>query len=83
VPSVGGRRNYLAYVGDEAGGFSDDQIAQLTSIAGPLAVAADWFSQRLIAANVLNAYLGPNAGPKVLAGPIRDIGQESGSARGA
>lgn len=71
VPSVGGRHNYLAYVGDRPGGFTAGQIAQLTAIAEPLAVAADWFSQRLIAANVLDAYLGPNAGPKVLAGQIR------------
>ncbi|MGH6982387.1 MAG: adenylate/guanylate cyclase domain-containing protein [Stellaceae bacterium] len=71
VPSVGGRMNYLAYVSDRPGGFTDDEIGQLTSIAEPLAVAADWFSQRLIAANVLNAYLGPNTGPKVLAGRIR------------
>ncbi|HEY7992217.1 MAG TPA: adenylate/guanylate cyclase domain-containing protein [Stellaceae bacterium] len=71
VPSVGGRQNYLAYVGDRPGGFADEEIAQLTSIAEPLAVAADWFSQRLIAANVLNAYLGPITGPRVLAGQIR------------
>jgi adenylate cyclase len=71
VPSVGGRYNYLAYVGDRPGGFTEDQVAQLTAIAEPLAVAADWFSQRLIATNVLNAYLGTNTGPKVLAGQIR------------
>src|SRR6185312_14316044 len=71
VPSVGGRQNYLAYVGDRPGGFADEEIAQLTSIAEPLAVAADWFSQRLIAANVLNAYLGPITGPRVLSGQIR------------
>jgi adenylate cyclase len=71
VPSVGGRHNYLAYVGDRPGGFTEDQVAALISIAEALAVAADWFSQRLIAANVLNAYLGTNTGPKVLAGQIR------------
>jgi adenylate cyclase len=71
VPSVGGRHNYLAYVGDRPGGFTEEQVAALNSIAEPLAVAADWFSQRLIAANVLNAYLGTSTGPKVLAGQIR------------
>lgn len=71
IPSGQGRWNYLAYVTGRAGGFTDDEVAQLSSMAEPLAIATDWHSQRLIAANVLNAYLGPKTGPKVLAGQIR------------
>ena len=71
IPSGQGRRNYLAYVTGRAGGFTEDEIVSLSSVAEPLAIATDWYSQRLIAANVLNAYLGPKTGPKVLAGQIR------------
>ena len=63
IPSGQGRWNYLAYVTGRAGGFTDDEVAQLSSMAEPLAIATDWHSQRLIAANVLNAYLGPKTGP--------------------
>jgi adenylate cyclase len=71
IPSGQGRWNYLAYVTGRAGGFTDDEVAQLSSMAEPLAIATDWHSQRQIAANVLNAYLGPKTGPKVLSGQIR------------
>ena len=71
VPSAHGPRNYLAYVTNRAGGFTEAEIAQLTSLAEPLSIATDSFGQRLIAANIMNAYLGTNAGPRVLAGRIR------------
>jgi adenylate cyclase len=64
--------NYmLTYVTDRAGGFGAHDIADLTRVSRRLPLLADVYMQRRIAANVLNAYLGPKTGPKVLAGQIR------------
>jgi adenylate cyclase len=60
-----------AYVTDRPGGFTEQEIADLSSVSQVLAVIADMNSQRQIAENVLKAYLGPQTGPKVLAGQIR------------
>lgn len=63
---------YMAtYVTDRPGGFSDRQIAELTRVTERLSIAVDMHSQRMIAENVLKAYLGPLTGPRVLAGQIR------------
>jgi adenylate cyclase len=61
----------VAYVTDQPGGFSERQIADLTVIGERLSIIADMNSQRQIAENVLKAYLGPQTGPRVLAGEIR------------
>ena len=47
------------------------EIADLTRVSQRLALLADLRSQRRIASNILDAYLGPKTGPKVLAGQIR------------
>jgi adenylate cyclase len=72
VASPFGFGNYaMTYVSDRAGGFSDREIAELTRLSECLSVLADMSTQKLIAENVLRAYLGPNTGPRVLAGEIR------------
>jgi adenylate cyclase len=60
-----------AYVTDRPGGFSEQEIADLTAVSERLSIAADMNSQRQIAQNVLKAYLGAQSGRKVLAGQIR------------
>jgi adenylate cyclase len=60
-----------AYVADRPGGFTDREIADLTSLSSRLSVIADMNSQRQVAENVLKAYLGPRTGPRVLTGQIR------------
>jgi len=72
VPSMLSARNYMVtYVTDRAGGFTERNIADLTAVSANLSIMADTHSQRRIAENVLKAYLGPQTGPKVLAGQIR------------
>ena len=73
IPSIHGRnRNYmLTYLTDRPGGFTADEIAEMTRISQRVAVLCDIHGQRWIATNVLNAYLGPKTGPRVLAGQIR------------
>jgi len=72
VVSAHGDYNYMVtYVTDRPGGFTEAEIADLTRMSQLLPVVADMHSQRSIARNVLNAYLGAKTGPKVLAGQIR------------
>jgi adenylate cyclase len=73
IRSIHGRTsNYmLTYVTDRPGGFTADEIADMTRISQRVAVLCDIHGQRWIATNVLNAYLGPKTGPRVLAGQIR------------
>ena len=64
--------NYMAtYVTDRPAGFTDREIAELTRVTRRLPLFADLRNHRRIASNILNAYLGPKTGPKVLAGQIR------------
>jgi adenylate cyclase len=73
-----GPRTYMAaYVTDRPGGFSEREIADLTAVSERLSIVADMNSQRQIAQNVLKAYLGPQTGPRVLAGQIRRGSGES------
>jgi adenylate cyclase len=72
VGGVYGPSSYMVtYVSDRPGGFSERQIADLMRISELLSLLIDMHSQRHIAENVLNAYLGPQTGPRVLAGQIR------------
>jgi adenylate cyclase len=72
VGSAYGPQAYMAtYVTDRLGGFTDDEIAQLTRLTERLSIVADMHSQKWIAANILKAYLGPLTAPRVLAGQIR------------
>ena len=65
-------RNYMVtYVTDRPGGFTESEIADLTRVSQRLPVLIDMHSQKAIARNVLNAYLGEKTGPKVLEGQIR------------
>jgi adenylate cyclase len=73
IRSVHGRNHYymVTYVTDRPGGFTADEIADMTRVSQRLAVVCDIQGLRWVAINVLNAYLGPKAGPRVLAGQIR------------
>jgi adenylate cyclase len=64
--------NYvLTFVTDRVGGFAAQEIADMAWIAQRVPNFADLHNLRNIARNVLNAYLGSNTGPRVLAGQIR------------
>ncbi|MEM7423233.1 MAG: adenylate/guanylate cyclase domain-containing protein, partial [Pseudomonadota bacterium] len=53
------------------GGFSDDDLDALKRIQRHLAVACHSAIQKRVMANLANAYLGPTAGWRVLAGDIK------------
>src|SRR6516225_8216615 len=64
--------NYMVtYVTDRVDGFTKKEISDLIRVSQRLSLLADLRNQRRIASNILTAYLGSNAGPKVLAGQIR------------
>jgi adenylate cyclase len=71
IAGAHGRRYAVTYVTDCVDGFSARQVAELTRISPRTGVACDCFMQRALLRHLLNVYLGPSAGPKVLAGQIR------------
>jgi len=75
-----GRNYFVSYVIDRPGGFTEQEIADLTGLSHRLPILIDMHNQRAIARNVLNAYLGAKTGPRVLAGQIRrGTGEEIGA----
>ena len=91
--SDGGATDYLAFVvpfneewddgvigswtTDRASGFSDGDIRSLLRIQQRLAVACKVKIKDEISRNIVDAYLGPNAGRRVLAGHIQRGDHES------
>ena len=64
--------NYMvSYATDRPGGFTAQETSDLTRVSLRLSLLADLRNHRRIASNILDAYLGRKAGPKVLAGQIR------------
>jgi len=71
VKSSLGTNYMVTYVTDRVDGFTEKEISDLIRVSQRLSLLADLRNQRRIASNILTAYLGSNAGPKVLAGQIR------------
>ncbi len=71
IASTYGPGYATSYTTDRVDGFSEQEIEQLTDLSHRLQGVCDTYSQRALTRNLLNAYLGSNAGPKVLAGQIR------------
>jgi len=64
--------NYMAtYATERPGGFTENEIFDLTRVSQRLGLLADLRNHRRIASNILAAYLGSKTGDKVLAGQIR------------
>src|SRR5262245_49950478 len=55
----------------QPGGFTDAQIKAIESIVAPLARVAEVRALRRTAGNLLDTYVGNNAGERILAGQIR------------
>ncbi len=61
----------LSIATDRAGGFADDEIAEINRLIPALGLAAYRVSAARTAADALSVYLGPNTAQRVLAGEIR------------
>ena len=55
----------------QPGGLSDLQIAGIEAIVAPLARVAEIWAMRRTASTLLDTYVGPHAGERILAGQIR------------
>ncbi len=62
---------FVVWAADRPGGFSDDDLAALQRIQRRLAIACKTVIQSRIARNITEAYLGREAGDRVLNGSIR------------
>ena len=71
IAGAHGRRYAVTYTTDCVDGLSTEQVTELTHISQRMSVVCDSFMQRALMRHLLNVYLGPSAGPKVLAGQIR------------
>jgi adenylate cyclase len=71
LPSLTGERLLASYTTRQPGGFSDGQMAALTRLLPPVARIAEVMAWRRKAQNILETYLGRQAGEKVLSGQIR------------
>ena len=71
LPSLTGEKLLASYTTRQPGGFTEPQMAALTRLLAPVARVAEVMAWRRKAQNILEAYLGRQAGDKVLAGQIR------------
>jgi adenylate cyclase len=71
IASAYGKGYAVTYTTDRVGGFSAREIDDITRLSRRMQGVCDSYRQRTLTRNLLNVYLGTNAGPKVLAGQIR------------
>jgi adenylate cyclase len=71
LPSLTGEMLLASYTTRRPGGFSEAEMAALTRLLAPVARVAEVMAWRRKAQNILETYLGRQAGDKVLAGQIR------------
>ena len=68
---IDGEVHAASFATRRPGGFSDADMAALHRLLPPFTRLVEIFSNMRKAQNILNAYLGPTAGAKVLAGQIK------------
>jgi len=66
-----GEHHACAFLTSREGGFTDEDLATMASVIAPLSRMGEILALRRTAANVLTAYVGRDAGARVLAGKIR------------
>lgn len=71
-----GRRSYVSFTTDRAGGFTDEHIQELERLLPVLSLRFALESANYTTRCLLEVYLGPNAAKRVLAGAFRRGGGE-------
>lgn len=71
LPFSDGRAQALTLTTERAGGFSDAEVAALGELATALAVVVELRETRRVAVTLLDTYVGPRAGAKILDGWVR------------
>ena len=68
---LNGEVHVATFASRRPGGFADSDLAALHRLLPPFTRIAEIYANMRKAQNILDAYLGPNAGAKVLAGQIK------------
>jgi adenylate cyclase len=68
---VNGEIHAASFATRRPGGFADDELAALRRLLPPFTRMVEIYGNMQKARNILDAYLGPSAGEKVLAGQIK------------
>ncbi|HEX6157179.1 MAG TPA: adenylate/guanylate cyclase domain-containing protein [Burkholderiales bacterium] len=68
---INGEVHAASFATRRAGGFRDEELAALRRLLPPFTRMVEIFGHMQKARNILDAYLGPSAGQKVLAGQIK------------
>ncbi len=68
---VNGERHAVTWTTGRPGGFTRREISALKAVRTPLARIAEIYALRRLASTLLDTYVGPNAGQRILAGQIR------------
>jgi adenylate cyclase len=71
LPTMAGERLLITFGTRQPGGFAEEELSALRRLLPPIARVAEIATLARKARNILNAYLGEQAGEKVLAGQIR------------
>jgi adenylate cyclase len=66
-----GATHFASWATQQAGGFTDANIATIESVVSPLTRVAEIRAAQRVARNLLATYIGAKAGERVLAGQIR------------
>jgi adenylate cyclase len=77
LPFIGGETHAISWTTRAPAGFSEAEIAALEAVAVPLARVAEIWALRRVATNLLDTYVGRQAGARILAGQIRRGDSES------
>lgn len=70
LPFSDGSIHIMSFASDRPGGFSEADMALIEAILPPLAAILEIHATRRIAATLLDTYLGPKTGARVLSGQI-------------
>jgi adenylate cyclase len=71
LPFLSGEIHAVSYATDTPGGFSDEEVAALRKVTRPLSRLAEILALRRTATALLDAYVGRDAGERILRGQIR------------
>ncbi len=71
LPFISGDIHAVSWTTRAPAGFAETEIAALEAVAVPLSRVAEIWAQRRVATNLLDTYVGRQAGARILAGQIR------------
>ncbi|MGZ3405632.1 MAG: adenylate/guanylate cyclase domain-containing protein [Polyangia bacterium] len=71
LPFLSGEVHVISYTTDAPGGFSDEELAALRTVTRPLSRLAEILALRRTATALLDAYVGRDAGERILRGQIQ------------